>query len=52
MLKSNDIKISYKSHFWLEGVISLPLYTQRCYGRNYIALLNMQTTSGLSVLIP
>ena len=52
MLKSNDIKINNKIHFCLKGFISLPLYTQRCYGRNYIALLNMQTTSGLSGLIP
>ena len=46
LLISQDIKISSKSHFWLENVKILPYFTQGYNERHYITLLNLYTTSG------
>ena len=33
----NDIKITLKSHFCCKNVITLSLYTQRCYERHNVS---------------
>ena len=38
-----------KSYFWCGNINSLPSYTQRYNRRHYATLLNMSTTSGLSI---
>ena len=50
----NQMTVTFKlfcNHIFLcENINFLP-YTRRCYGRHHIMVLNMYTTSGLSILI-
>ena len=49
---SEDIKITLKSQFWCENVKKLATYYETLYNvRHYIMLLNLYTTSGLSILL-
>ena len=43
----HDNRITQKSHFWRENVKIMPSFMQR----HYVTLLNLQTTSGLSILL-
>ena len=47
----DDIKITLKSHFCRKNIIILSLCTQRCYGCPETLPENLQTTSGLSILL-
>ena len=44
-------KKTRKSLFWRENVKLLQSFTQRYNGRHYVTLLNMYTTSALSILV-
>ena len=49
---SHDIKIAcFIIAFWRENVKILPSFSQRYNGCDYIMLPNLQTTSGLSILL-
>ena len=40
-----------QSHFWREHVKILPSFSQEHYEHHYVTLINLQNTSGLSILV-
>ena len=48
---SQDFRITSKSHFWHENVKILLSFTQHYNGHHFVMLLNLYTTSGLSILL-
>ena len=45
------LKLLIKSFYWRENVKILPSFTQHYNVRHYVMLLNLYTTSGLSILL-